>query len=94
MAIDKSKTTFGYTRQEYQVFKKFALRYLLLFSILYCCLYCTRNNLSSVSTVLIDDLGWSKADLGIITGVYFWTYGIGQLVNGRLCERGGVLEIS
>lgn len=89
MAVDKSKTTFGYTRKEYEVFKKYALRYLLLFSILYCCLYCTRNNLSSVSAVLIEDLNWTKADLGIITGIYFWTYGIGQLVNGRLSELVG-----
>lgn len=86
MAIDKSKTTFGYTYQEYKVFKKEAMKYLLVFSLLYCCLYCTRNNLSAVSAVLISDLNWTKADLGIVTGIYFWTYGIGQLINGRLSE--------
>lgn len=87
--IDKTKTVYGYTRNEYKLFKKYALRYLILFSLLYCCLYCTRNNLSAVSAVLISDLNWSKADLGIITGIYFWTYGFGQLINGRLSELAG-----
>lgn len=89
MVVDKTKTVYGYTRQEYKVFKKYAIRYLILFSLLYCCLYCTRNNLSAVSAVLISDLNWSKADLGIVTSIYFWTYGIGQLINGRLSEVTG-----
>ena len=34
----------------------------------------------------MEGLGWTKSDLGILTGALFWTYGIGQFVNGRLSE--------
>ena len=58
----------------------------MLFSILYCSLYCTRLNLSNAGAVMMEGLGWSKSDFGILTGALFWTYGIGQFVNGRLSE--------
>ena len=35
---------------------------------------------------MMRDLGWSKSDFGILTGALFWTYGIGQFVNGRISE--------
>ena len=35
---------------------------------------------------MMEGLGWSKSDFGILTGALFWTYGIGQFVNGRLSE--------
>ena len=77
---------FGYTKEEYSRFRNHAWRYLLLFSMLYCFLYCTRLNLSNAGAVMMKDLSWSKADLGILTGALFWAYGIGQFVNGRLSE--------
>ena len=77
---------FGYTVEEFKRFKRYAWRYLLLFSVLYCFQYCTRLNLSNAGAVMMKDLGWSKADLGILTGALFWAYGIGQFVNGRLSE--------
>ena len=58
----------------------------MLFSVLYCFLYCTRLNLSNAGAVMMKSLGWSKADFGVLTGALFWTYGIGQFVNGRLSE--------
>ena len=77
---------FGYTKEEYNRFRNHAWRYLLLFSVLYCFLYCTRLNLSNAGAVMMEGLGWSKADFGILTGALFWAYGIGQFVNGRLSE--------
>ena len=77
---------FGYTKEEYSRFRNHAWRYLLLFSMLYCFLYCTRLNLSNAGAVMMEGLGWSKADFGILTGALFWAYGIGQFVNGRLSE--------
>jgi sugar phosphate permease len=35
---------------------------------------------------MMDGLGWTKSDLGVLTGSLFWAYGIGQFVNGRLSE--------
>ena len=76
----------GYTKEEYGRFRHHAWRYLLLFSVLYCFLYCTRLNLSNAGAMMMEGLGWTKSDLGILTGALFWTYGIGQFVNGRLSE--------
>ena len=78
--------TYGYTPQEYARFHRFAWRYLMLFSVLYCFLYCTRLNLASAGAVMMEGLGWTKSDFGWLTGALFWTYGIGQFVNGRLSE--------
>lgn len=79
-------TTYGYTPEQYEIFRRQAWRYLILFSLLYCSLYCTRLNLSNAGAVMMQGLNWSKADLGVLTGVLFWTYGLGHLINGRLSE--------
>lgn len=80
---------FGYTPEQYSVFAKYAWRYLLMFSLLYCCHYCTRLNLSNASAMMIEGLNWSASDIGILTSTLFWTYGLGQLVNGRLGDAVG-----
>lgn len=77
---------FGYTQREYVIFRRYGWRFLLLFSFLYCSMYCVRLNLAAASPVLMAQLGLTKGQLGLLTGVLFWTYGIGQLVNGRLSE--------
>ena len=77
---------FGYAEGEYRRFRICAWRYLLFFSVLYCFMYCTRLNLSNAGAVMMADLCWSKAELGILTGALFWAYGIGQFINGRLSE--------
>lgn len=84
----KERTQLGYTAEEYKKFKKYAWLYLLMFSLLYCFLYCTRLNIDSATPYLVD-AGWSESTIGILTGTLFWTYGIGQLVNGRLSEMVG-----
>ena len=78
--------TFGYSAEQYKTFRRYAVRYLLLFSLLYCFLYCTRLNLSGAAAAMTRSLGWTSREIGILTGTLFWTYGIGQLVNGRLSE--------
>lgn len=78
----------GFSRDEYRKFRKYAWIYLLMFSVLYCFLYCSRLNISSATPYLIE-AGWTNATIGILTGTLFWTYGIGQLVNGRLSELVG-----
>ena len=79
---------FGFSTEEYRKFKKYAWIYLLMFSLLYCFLYCTRLNIGSATPYLVED-GWSESTVGILTGTLFWTYGIGQLINGRLSELVG-----
>lgn len=77
---------FGYSKSEFDRFRKYAWRYLILFSVLYCFLYCTRLNLSNAGALMMKELGWGESDFGILTGTLFWAYGIGQFVNGRLSE--------
>lgn len=80
------KTNYGYTPEEHKRFRTNAWIYLLLFSLLYCAHYCCRLNLANVSSLMIHELDWTTGDIGILTGVLFWTYGCGHLVNGRLSE--------
>jgi len=83
------KLKYGYTKAEYKKFNLHAWKYLILFSVLYCAHYCTRLNIGSAQVVM-EDYGFTSGDIGIITGVLFWTYAIGHLVNGRLGEIFGV----
>lgn len=84
----KDGNRYGYSGPEFKAFKRHAWIYLLMFSLLYCFLYCSRVNISSAQPYLLED-GWTESTIGILTGTLFWTYGIGQLVNGRLSELVG-----
>ena len=85
---ENNNSYLGYTTTEYRKFKKYAWIYLLMFSVLYCFQYCTRLNIGSATPYLIE-AGWTKSTIGVLTGTLFWTYGIGQLINGRLSEMVG-----
>lgn len=80
------KLTYGYTQTQYRRFRRYALQYLMAFCLLYCTLYCSRLSLANAGPVLMQQLNFDKADIGILTGTLFWTYGIGQLVNGWLSD--------
>ncbi len=81
------KIKYGYNKAEYTKFTAGAWRYLLLFSFLYCAHYCTRLNIGNAQVYMTE---FSSEDIGILSSVLFWTYGIGHLVNGRLGEIFGV----
>lgn len=83
-----SNSRLGYDEKEFRKFKKHAWIYLLMFSVLYCFQYCTRLNIGSATPYLIE-AGWTEATIGVLTGTLFWTYGIGQLLSGRLSELMG-----
>ena len=80
---------YGYTRDEYRRFRRSAWCYLVFFALLYSSAYCVRHNLSNAGELLIQQFGITKAQVGILTSTLFWTYGIGQLINGRLSDRFG-----
>ena len=83
------KWTFGYNESQYKKFNFYGILYLVLFACLYCCIYCMRQNVTLGGQYIMKGLGWSKAEIGILTSTLFWTYGFGHLVNGRLSERVG-----
>lgn len=64
-------------------------RLVMLAWVTYAAFYFGRVNLAPVITSLQADLGWSKTEIGLLGTVFFWTYGIGQLVNGSLGDRVG-----
>ncbi|MBR0598987.1 MFS transporter [Sinanaerobacter chloroacetimidivorans] len=80
----------GYSAEDFAVFRKNAWRVLWGFSILYCFLYCARLNLGLAIPAMIEQTSWTAADLGILSAIFFWTYGMGHLFNGRLGEIFGV----
>lgn len=84
MGNNNENLKFGYTPEEYKKFKSYGWRFLLGFSFLYMCIYCCRLNLSSAMPMMMEDEGWDTAQMGLVTGTLFWTYGLGHLVNGRL----------
>lgn len=80
----------GYTPEQYKLFKKNAWIVLLGFSLLYCFLYSGRLNLQNAIPLMEKEEGWTSLQLGILSSIYFWTYGMGHLFNGRLGELFGV----
>ncbi len=86
------KWTYGYDQPQYKRFLVNGIKFLLLFSFLYCCIYCMRKNLDAAGLYMTAEgssLGWGEREVGILSSVLFWTYGIGHLINGRLSERIG-----
>ncbi|MCI8646506.1 MAG: MFS transporter [Firmicutes bacterium] len=88
--MSEGKNLLGYTPEQYKKFKRNSWIVLLAFSILYCFLYCGRQNLSYAMPAMMQEEGWTALQLGILSSVQFWTYGLGHLVNGRLGEIVGV----
>lgn len=83
----------GYTQQQYRLFSRNAWSVLLAFSILYCFLYCGRQNLSYAIPVMMQEEGWTALQLGVLSSVQFWTYALGHLINGRLGEIVGLNKL-
>ena len=82
----ENKPLFGYTPEQYKKFRRNGIVFLIMFALLYCTTYCMRNNLSAAAVQMMDELGWTNANIGLLASVLFWSYGIGQLISGRLSE--------
>jgi OPA family glycerol-3-phosphate transporter-like MFS transporter len=55
--------------------------------ITYAAYYLGRVNLSTALPAMEADLAFSKGQLGLLTTGYFWSYALGQLINGQLGDR-------
>ncbi len=51
--------------------------------------YCGRFNLAICMKPIADEFGWDKAQMGFLTTVFIWSYGIGQFLNGNMADRFG-----
>ena len=57
--------------------------------ITYASFYLGRINFSVALPRIMDDSGWTRADVGAIGTAFFWAYAIGQFINGQLGDRFG-----
>lgn len=89
----KKKELLGYTEEQYRKYKIHSWIVLLAFSILYCFLYCGRQNLSYAMPAMMSEEGWTALQLGVLSSVQFWAYAFGHLVNGRLGEIVGLNKL-
>ena len=49
--------------------------------------YLTRVNFGAVTVEIINAMGWEKSAISAVTTALFITYGAGQLVSGKLCDK-------
>jgi sugar phosphate permease len=88
-----AKNSLGYTEKDAKKFKKYSWLALLGFSILYAFLYNGRLNMGLALPMMMEEMGWTKTQVGLLSSVLFWTYGFGHLINGRLGEVFGPKKI-
>jgi len=92
--VEKSgKQMYGYTPEQYKKYSFNMWKALFLFAFLYCFLYSGRLNISTAIPMMEEEMGWSTAQLGILSSILFWTYGFGHLINGRLGEVVGIKKL-
>jgi len=53
----------------------------------YGCFYFVRKNFSMAMPVFLDELGYTKTDLGLILTAFSILYGLGKFLNGILADR-------
>lgn len=69
----------GYTGSEYAVFRKYAWRAVIGFSLVYCFLYSGRLNLSSAIPMMVKETNWTTGQLGILSSVFFLDVWLGAI---------------
>lgn len=67
--------------------KKRDRRIIFICWLAYTAAYVGRLNYNASIVALIDDLGVTKADAGLVSSFFFFAYGAGQLVNGILSKK-------
>lgn len=67
--------------------KNWQIRTFILCWIAYACIYFGRVNLSIAIPQIQHNFGWTKTQIGFIGSMFFWVYGIGQMINGYLGDK-------
>jgi len=87
----KLKKTYGYNEADFKKFMRLAWTVLLSFGLMYMFFYNGRQNINLDKNDIAGFFGFFKADgtpdasgISAITTTLFWSYAMGQLVNGRL----------
>lgn len=80
----KTLNTYGYSKTDFERFKKYGWLMLLSFGLTYMFFYNGRQNINLVMDLMKDEFGSSAGAIGVVTSALFWCYAFGQLINGRL----------
>ena len=80
----KEKFTYGYNREEFKKFKKYAWLMLLSFGFTYLFFYNGRQNINLVMPLMKEAFKSDLGTIGVVSSALFWCYAFGQLVSGRL----------
>ena len=95
----KNRFTYGYNEADFKKFMRLAWMVLLSFGLMYMFFYNGRQNINLVKSDVAGFFGFFKEDgtpdtdgIKWITQSLFWSYALGQLVNGRIgsavgCKR-------
>ena len=58
-----------------------------LLTAVYFASYVTRINFAAIIQEIVTDMGYEKAALSVVLVVISITYGVGQIINGRLGDK-------
>lgn len=67
--------------------KKQEIVVFILCYLAYAAAYLGRANFAIALPKMINEANWSRTVLGSVAGAFFWTYAVGQLVNGFLGDH-------
>ena len=76
--------TYGYSKQDFAKFKKYAWLMLLSFGFTYLFFYNGRQNINLVLPLMKEAFQSDLGTLGVVSSALFWCYAFGQLFSGRL----------
>lgn len=82
------------TEEQQAIYSKQQWKSLLLFCMFYLFYYTGRQNMGVILPVLREDLGFTHAQVGLISSTLFWTYALGQVIHGRICDSVGGKRMS
>lgn len=72
---------------EKNLLKRWQSRVFILCWIAYACIYFGRVNLSVAIPYIQEAFQLNKGQVGLIGSLFFWIYGIGQLINGYIGDK-------
>lgn len=78
------KNTYGYTKEDFKRFTKYAWLTLLSFGFTYLFFYNGRQNINLVLPLMKEAFQSDLGTLGVVSSALFWCYAFGQLFSGRL----------
>jgi sugar phosphate permease len=64
-------------------------RTFIILWVTYASFYLGRVNFSAAIPSLMNENGWTRANLGMVGTCFFWSYAIGQFINGQMGDRLG-----